>query len=760
MSKFKDSVNVSVSDYFKYTLACVELLRGIIAKRDPQDILVNTPAIKEYLENFRGRKQDMALQQLAALCVEFKDHDDATCIAAIHDVIDSFTLDSRRISNDYIQFDFARLIAYLAKRYKCEDVFEPFAGKASFAQLLPEHTSYLGQEMNSYLYQLAKLRLEFLEGENFTVMQGNSFYPFPERDMIVSEVPWGVRNSEVSDHTTSEYFFLRESARSARKISLGIYPYGVLFRVGSTEKEIRKNLIENDLVEYVIKLPARLYAPQTNVQTCIVITNRDKARKGFVRFIDASNCIVPDKAYTRLDVDHLIQILQTPELKSREYLWVSNDEILGNNAVLAMEEYLPINIEKPEGYDLVALKELLIPISGRKPTDATEIPLVRVSDLAVNPFDFSLGDELPKLQPYNSAYEFIPEPAVFISKFRPLKQTYFSAKCGGVYINPNIFAFRVKSDKVIPQFLLNELSKDYVQKQLFYAGTYVLRLTRRTFLDVKVLIPSLEEQNLTVMQIMQDAHERSKQSLTESKSSFDAEWRDRQHTLGHVAAEVTLAGHALDNLMRLQNGVLHDDDIVDTEKEESVREYFEKLIFNVDRMSFLIKHLTDKEKLGLKEQISLKEFFTAYKKQHVLPNFKLDISNIGSKYVVEFAKENWTTVVENIFSNIKKYAFPEATSVGNNLVVVLTEEIVFKDSPAVTILIMNNGAPLDESISPEMVFRWGKTSSKDDSGHGLGGNHVKKLVEFFNGEVTFLTQDDLPSGFTTAYRIVLPLINE
>lgn len=115
---------------------------------------------------------------------------------------------------------------------------------------------------------------------------------------------------------------------------------------------------------------------------------------------------------------------------------------------------------------------------------------------------------------------------------------------------------------------------------------------------------------------------------------------------------------------------------------------------------------------------------------------------------------------KNIFSNIKKYAFPEATSVGNNLVVVLTEEIVFKDSPAVTILIMNNGAPLDESISPEMVFRWGKTSSKDDSGHGLGGNHVKKLVEFFNGEVTFLTQDDLPSGFTTAYRIVLPLINE
>ena len=196
-------------------------------------------------------------------------------------------------------------------------------------------------------------------------------------------------------------------------------------------------------------------------------------------------------------------------------------------------------------------------------------------------------------------------------------------------------------------------------------------------------------------------------------------------------------------------------------KEESVQEYFEKLIFNVDRASFLIKHLADKEELGLPDKpIFLKEFFTAYKKQHVLPNFVLDIKEVGSKFAIAFAIENWRTVIDNIFSNIKKYAFPDAENIENNIVVIRTESTKLHDAPAVSILIMNNGAPLDESMTPEMVFRWGKTSSKDQTGHGLGGNHIKKLVEHFGGEVEFLVKDNLEPGYSTAYKIVLPIVNE
>ena len=467
MSSFRDSIPVSVFEKFKYTFACVEILRGIKEERAPFEKLVISPAIREYLDLFRGRAQDKALQGLADLYVEFRESEESTCLAAIFNTIDSFSLDLRCPSNKFVQFDFAQIVAFLARTYKCESVYEPFAGKATFAELLPEHTSYLGQEINTYLYELAKLRLKFMNQVDYEIELADSCLSFLGGDLIVSEVPWGVRGNDGRENITSEFFFLREAAKSARKLSMGIYPYGVLFRSGKNEKEIRYDLVKKDLVDCVIKLPAQLYAPQTRVQACIVITNRNKARKGFVRFIDASTYVVPEKSYTRLDVDKLIQVLKNPELESRESLWITDEDILRNNAVLAMEEYLPVEVEQPEGSNLVPLRELLTSISQRKATDKKNVPLIRVSDLAPSPFDFTLGEELPKLQQYNRAYEYVDEPALFISKFRPLKPTYFSAKCGGVYINPNMFAFGVKTEKVLPQYLLNELTKDYVQKQLF-----------------------------------------------------------------------------------------------------------------------------------------------------------------------------------------------------------------------------------------------------------------------------------------------------
>lgn len=749
--------------HYEYTLACIEVLRGIIAQENFETIL-QSEKVNNYLSSVgRGSRQEYELAQsgLQQYYVKHAASNKETCQQAIRDIIDMYSFGSRE-RMPYVQWDFAKLMGYLANKYDCQSVFDPFAGRGTLSEYLPKNTSYAGEEIDEKFCTLANLRLEALDKGSHCVSLSDGLGLYQSADMIMSESPWGI-NIPGPVRQSSENLFLQKASASAQKISVGIYPYGILFRA-NRDKELRARLVESDLIDRVIKLPARLYAPATNMQTCIIITNRHKTRKGYVRFIDASSFVVQGIAYTRLDVERLIRTLELPELDKNYSMWVANHTILAQKGVdLNMEHYQPVDLpEVPEGSQLVPLKNLLVNLNSHKPTDLTNVPLIRVSDLAVNPFDFSLGEKKPDEQPFNRAYCYIDEPALFISKFQPIKPTYFVAKCGGVYINPNIYAFRVDTDQVSPQYLLSELTKDYVRKQLVFSGTAVQRITLQTFLDVKILLPlNREEQDMAVTKRIQEEKERGKQTISEAKSSYDAEWRDRQHTLGHVAAQITLVSHALDELMREQNGVLQYDNIVDLVKEESVQEYFEKLIFNVDRASFLIKHLSDKEELGSPDKpIYLKEFFTAYKKQHVLPNFVLDIKEVGSKFAISFAIENWRTVIDNIFSNIKKYAFPGAENIENNTVVIRTESTKLQDSPAVSILIMNNGAPLDESMTPEMVFRWGKTSSKDQTGHGLGGNHIKKLVEHFGGEVEFLVKENLEPGYSTAYMIVLPIVNE
>tara|TARA_A100001391_G_scaffold182600_2_gene149265 strand:+ start:309 stop:2162 length:1854 start_codon:yes stop_codon:yes gene_type:complete len=68
-----------------------------------------------------------------------------------------------------------------------------------------------------------------------------------------------------------------------------VMPHGVLFR-GGAEAKIRKALIEEDLFEAVIGLPAQLFFG-TGIPASIIILNKSKPaeRKGKVLFIDASS---------------------------------------------------------------------------------------------------------------------------------------------------------------------------------------------------------------------------------------------------------------------------------------------------------------------------------------------------------------------------------------------------------------------------------------------------------------------------------------
>ena len=88
-----------------------------------------------------------------------------------------------------------------------------------------------------------------------------------------------------------------------------LFPHGVLFR--NEEREMRRKLVELDLVECVLGLGPNLFY-NSPMEACVVVcrTNKPKARKGRILFIDAVGEIARERAQSFLKPEHQERILK------------------------------------------------------------------------------------------------------------------------------------------------------------------------------------------------------------------------------------------------------------------------------------------------------------------------------------------------------------------------------------------------------------------------------------------------------------------
>ena len=91
-----------------------------------------------------------------------------------------------------------------------------------------------------------------------------------------------------------------------------LFPHGVLFR--QEEAEMRRKLIEADLIECVLGLGPNLFY-NSPMEACVVIcrTAKPKARKGKILFINAVNEVTRERAQSFLTDDHIERIVAAYE---------------------------------------------------------------------------------------------------------------------------------------------------------------------------------------------------------------------------------------------------------------------------------------------------------------------------------------------------------------------------------------------------------------------------------------------------------------
>ena len=256
--------------------------------------------------------------------------------------------------------------------------------------LSPNDLSLYGQEMNLNTWAISKMNM-FLHGVfNADIRKGDTLRE-PQHvkdgrlmrfDRVIANPPfslkkWGKDEADSDSFgrfpygtppkDAGDFAFIQHMIASLNNHGkLGVVvPHGVLFR-GSSEKEIRKGMLEDDLLEAVIGLPSSLFYG-TGIPAALLIINKDKPqeRKGKVLFINGELEYQEGKNQNKLrdeDIEHVMDIYNAFKDEKRYSKVVSMDEIRENDYNLNIRRYADTS-PPPEQFDVKAILKGGVPVS-------------------------------------------------------------------------------------------------------------------------------------------------------------------------------------------------------------------------------------------------------------------------------------------------------------------------------------------------------------------------------------------------------------
>ncbi len=294
----------------------------------------------------------------------------------------------------------AHLLAMLAEPKAGDRIADPACGSGGLLLLAGEEVeksgsknyALYGQESTGSTYQLARMNM-FLHGQDSARLEWGDTLNNPllvendqlmHFDVVVANPPfslkkWGAEHAEADKYNRfwrgvppkdkGDFAFISHMVETAKpktgRVAV-IVPHGVLFR-GGAEGKIRQQLLEENIIDAVIGLPAGLFQT-TGIPVAILIIDRSREKGGAnekkknVLFIEASKEFKSGKAQNTLTDEHIQKIFDTyKKRKDTEKFSRKVDlaEIKENDFNLNITRYVDTFVEE-EPVDIAAnLKELV-----------------------------------------------------------------------------------------------------------------------------------------------------------------------------------------------------------------------------------------------------------------------------------------------------------------------------------------------------------------------------------------------------------------
>lgn len=285
----------------------------------------------------------------------------------------------------YTPPEVSELIAQLVEPKEGDEICDPACGSASLLMKCGKEVqrkfsgsrkyALFGQEAIGSTWALAKMNM-FLHGEdNHRIEWGDTIRnpklldsedTLKHFDVVVANPPfslekWGYESAAndkfgrfrrgLPPQTKGDYAFVLHMIETLKPKTgrMGVVvPHGVLFR-GASEGKIRKQLVDENLLDAVIGLPEKLFFG-TGIQAAILIFRRDKKDKN-VLFIDASREFREGKNQNQLIEENVVKVIET--YRARKYVSkyahvATYEEIKENDYNLNIPRYVDTFVAEAE----------------------------------------------------------------------------------------------------------------------------------------------------------------------------------------------------------------------------------------------------------------------------------------------------------------------------------------------------------------------------------------------------------------------------
>ena len=258
----------------------------------------------------------------------------------------------------YTPSEVSTLLAKLVDPQSGDRICDPACGSGSLLikvakEVNSKNYALYGQENNGSTWALALMNMFLHEEDNATIEWGDTLNnpqlkeadALMKFDVVVANPPfsldkWGAEEAAADTYnryhrgvppkSKGDYAFISHMIETTfeDKGKVGvIVPHGVLFR-GSSEGKIRQQLIDENLLEAVIGLPANLFYG-TGIPAAILLFNKAKGENKNVLFIDASSLFDSGKNQNRLNENHINTIVEEfQKFKNLAPLTADEGEIL------------------------------------------------------------------------------------------------------------------------------------------------------------------------------------------------------------------------------------------------------------------------------------------------------------------------------------------------------------------------------------------------------------------------------------------------
>ena len=269
------------------------------------------------------------------------------------------------------------LMAEILQPHPDESIYDPTCGSGGMLvkcldflrqKGLPwQGVKVFGQEINSLTSSIARMNLYLNGVEDFSIVRedtlahpafvdGSKLRTF---DIVLANPPYSIKtwNREAFQNDKwgrnflgtppqgrADYAFIQHIIASMDKNhgrSATLLPHGVLFR--DEEKDLRKKLVESDVIDCVIGLGPNLFY-NSPMEACIIICSHDKTevRRDKILMINAVNDVVRQNAESKLLPEHIEKMTKiyhsSAEIEGYSKL-VTTDEVAKKNFNLNISLY-------------------------------------------------------------------------------------------------------------------------------------------------------------------------------------------------------------------------------------------------------------------------------------------------------------------------------------------------------------------------------------------------------------------------------------